>query len=167
MAKKQRDKEEPGSSPLYPSGVHPHHRAAFCPTTSQQLYKLGNRSLGRSLSGPSKTQTTAELKYHIQGFRTSQDSEWRAKASDDPTFSKQKQFLAFKKIPSMVHEYIFILCVWAFCLHVCLYIMCVPGATRGQKRVSDPQELKLQMLLSCYVSARNQTQVLCEIIQCF
>ena len=34
--------------------------------------------------------------------------------------------------------FVFILCVWVFCLHGCLCNMYVPGAQRGQKRLSDP-----------------------------
>lgn len=35
-----------------------------------------------------------------------------------------------------------------FCLHVCLYITCVPDAWGGQNRVSNPLKLKLQMVVS-------------------
>jgi hypothetical protein len=34
--------------------------------------------------------------------------------------------------------FVFILCVWVFCLHGYLCNMYVPGAQRGQKRLSDP-----------------------------
>lgn len=34
------------------------------------------------------------------------------------------------------------------CMHVCL---CVPTAFECQKKESDPLELELQMLVSCYV----------------
>lgn len=34
---------------------------------------------------------------------------------------------------------------WVLCLHVCLYLTSVPGTSRGQKRVSGPQGLELQM----------------------
>lgn len=37
----------------------------------------------------------------------------------------------------------FVLCVWMFCVHACLFTMCVLGALGGQKRVSDPPELEL------------------------
>lgn len=40
--------------------------------------------------------------------------------------------------------------------------VCVPDAYRGQKRVVDPLEIDLQMTVSYFVSARNQTQVLCK-----
>jgi hypothetical protein len=33
-----------------------------------------------------------------------------------------------------------------FCLHVCLCTMYMPRAHRGQKRVSDPLELELQIV---------------------
>lgn len=48
-----------------------------------------------------------------------------------------------------------VLCVWVFCLHVCLCTMCVPGAYRGQKKVLDSLELELQT----DVGARNWTWV--------
>lgn len=43
-----------------------------------------------------------------------------------------------------------------FCLHVCICTTCVSGASRGQKRVSDPVELELQMLLSYHVGSGKQ-----------
>lgn len=33
--------------------------------------------------------------------------------------------------------------------------MCVPGAHRGQAKVSDPLGVELQMFLSCHVGAGN------------
>lgn len=45
-----------------------------------------------------------------------------------------------------------------FCLHVCLYVMCMPSTFRGQKRVSGLLELELQMVMNCYVG-ENQTWV--------
>lgn len=33
---------------------------------------------------------------------------------------------------------------------------CVPGASRGQKRVSDPVELELQMLVNYHVGSGKQ-----------
>ena len=51
---------------------------------------------------------------------------------------------------------------WVLCLHVCIY-MCICLVThRGQKRALEPLELELQMVVSCYVGARNQTWVLCK-----
>lgn len=38
----------------------------------------------------------------------------------------------------------FNLCVWVSCLCVCLCTTCVPGTSRGQKRVSDPLKLESQ-----------------------
>lgn len=35
--------------------------------------------------------------------------------------------------------------VYKVSLHVCLYIMCMPGAHRNQKRIPDFQELELQL----------------------
>lgn len=43
-----------------------------------------------------------------------------------------------------------------FCLHVCICTTCVPGASSGQKRVSDPVELELQMLVSYHVGSGKQ-----------
>jgi hypothetical protein len=56
--------------------------------------------------------------------------------------------------------YIFYLCVWVFCLHICLGIMSVPDVCKGQKRASDPLELELPTAMSCHRSAKNQTQIL-------
>ena len=47
------------------------------------------------------------------------------------------------------------LCVWMLCLHICLFITCVPGAHRSQKRESDPLELEVQMVVSYYVGPGN------------
>lgn len=33
------------------------------------------------------------------------------------------------------------MCVWVFCLHVCLHTMCISGAYMGQKRATDHLEL--------------------------
>lgn len=41
-----------------------------------------------------------------------------------------------------------------------VYIMYIPGAHRGNKRVSDPMGLELWITVNCYVSAGNQTRVL-------
>ena len=43
--------------------------------------------------------------------------------------------------------FIFILYVWLFCLIICGYTSCMPGALGSQKRVSDPLELELQMVV--------------------
>lgn len=40
-----------------------------------------------------------------------------------------------------------------FCLHVCMCIICMPFAHRGQKRASGTLELELQMVESYYVGA--------------
>lgn len=51
----------------------------------------------------------------------------------------------------------FILCVLVFVLllHICLCIMCVLGASGGQKRASEPQELAERL----NVGAENQNRV--------
>lgn len=49
------------------------------------------------------------------------------------------------------------LCVWVFSLYACLCSMCVPGASGGQKMVSDIFELKLQMAVSFHMGAGNRT----------
>lgn len=38
--------------------------------------------------------------------------------------------------------------LYVFCLHVCLYTICISSAQRGQKRVWDPRELELYMVTS-------------------
>lgn len=43
------------------------------------------------------------------------------------------------------------------CLHVFIYSMCMSDACRDQK-VSDPLRLGLQIVWSCHVSTKNQTQ---------
>lgn len=48
------------------------------------------------------------------------------------------------------------------CLHVYLCTVCMPDTSGGQKRVSDPQGLESQIVLSLHVSARNQILVLCR-----
>jgi hypothetical protein len=52
---------------------------------------------------------------------------------------------------------LFVLCVWVFCLHVCLCPTCMAGVCEGQKRALDPLKLELQMLVNHYVGAGNQT----------
>lgn len=43
------------------------------------------------------------------------------------------------------------------CFHVCLYAMCMPSASRGQKKKSDPLGLESQIVVSHCVGAENQT----------
>lgn len=43
----------------------------------------------------------------------------------------------------------------AFGLHVCLRIMCMPGAQEGQRRASELLEVKLQIFTNCLLGARN------------
>lgn len=45
----------------------------------------------------------------------------------------------------------FISCVWAFSLHVCLCTTCMSGVHRYQKKMSDPLELELWMVVSFQV----------------
>lgn len=51
-------------------------------------------------------------------------------------------------------------------MSICLRVyVCVPRAChalRGRKRASYPLGLELQMVQSCHVGARSQTQVLCK-----
>lgn len=47
----------------------------------------------------------------------------------------------------------FILCVWVFCLRVCLCTMCVPGAHESQKRALYPLVPELQTVVSYCVGA--------------
>jgi hypothetical protein len=45
--------------------------------------------------------------------------------------------------------------------------VCMPGAQGDQKGAPNALELKLETLVSHYVGAGNQTQVLCKDSQCF
>ena len=49
-------------------------------------------------------------------------------------------------------------------LFACMYVytMCMPGAHTGQKRVSDPLELELQMSMSHHAGAENQICIHCR-----
>lgn len=40
------------------------------------------------------------------------------------------------------------LCVWVFCLHICLRSTCVPGACGSQKRVLGSLQLELQTVVA-------------------
>lgn len=44
-----------------------------------------------------------------------------------------------------------IFCVWLFCMHICLCLICMPDTCRGQKR--DPLELNLHMVVSHHICA--------------
>ena len=48
------------------------------------------------------------------------------------------------------------------CVYECMYTMHMPGACRGQKRVSYTQNLELQTIVSHLVAWLNRTQVLCK-----
>ena len=43
------------------------------------------------------------------------------------------------------------LCIWMFCLCVCLYTLHTPDARRGPRRALDALELELQMVVSHFV----------------
>lgn len=58
------------------------------------------------------------------------------------------------------HVYLLVQHVHAWC------IMCVRSALRGQNRMSDPLELKLQMVVGCSIGTGNQTQVLWKNSHC-
>lgn len=54
--------------------------------------------------------------------------------------------------------YLFVIfCAWVLCLHMCISTTCVPGTCKGLKKVSDPQELDLQTVVSLCVDAGNGT----------
>lgn len=58
----------------------------------------------------------------------------------------------------------FILHVWSFYLHLCMFTTCVLGACGGQERVSDALELQLQTVLTHHVGTANCTLVVCKSI---
>lgn len=47
--------------------------------------------------------------------------------------------------------------VWVFCLHARLCITCTLGGHRGQKKVSNPLEGEIQLLVSYNIGAGNWT----------
>lgn len=49
----------------------------------------------------------------------------------------------------------FILCMWVFCLYVCLYTLCMLIACRRQKRVSGVLELEFQIVVNCHMNAES------------
>lgn len=56
--------------------------------------------------------------------------------------------------------------VWLFCLHSMSAHHVCAWCLWGQKRMSHPLELELQMVLSHYLGAKNWTWVLCQSSQC-
>jgi hypothetical protein len=50
---------------------------------------------------------------------------------------------------------LFTLCLWVFCLHVVICTMCIPCASKGQKKVLGTLELELQMVVDYHVGALN------------
>lgn len=48
------------------------------------------------------------------------------------------------------------------CLHVCICTTCVSIVHGGQKKLSNPLELKLQIIVIRHVGAGNQIWVLCK-----
>jgi hypothetical protein len=63
-------------------------------------------------------------------------------------------YVIFIMLICALNFYSQILCVWVFCLHVCLYIACMSGVSRDQK-TSDPLELNTQMVVSHHVGTGN------------
>lgn len=49
--------------------------------------------------------------------------------------------------------------LWVFCLRVCLYTTCVPGAFREPKKKLYHLVLKLEVFGACHIDAGNQAQV--------
>ena len=47
-------------------------------------------------------------------------------------------------------------------MYICLCATYMPGACRGQKKASDPMQLKLQTAVSCHTGAGSRTQALCK-----
>ena len=66
----------------------------------------------------------------------------------------------------MIFKEIIIFSTWMFCLCVCLCASCLPSTVGDQKRMSDPLELALQMVVSSHVGAGNPTQILWKSSQC-
>jgi hypothetical protein len=56
--------------------------------------------------------------------------------------------------------------VYHVCMYVCMYIMCISGAHRGQKMALIPLELELQMPVSHQIDPENVSQVLCKSSKC-
>lgn len=53
------------------------------------------------------------------------------------------------------------------CVHACMCTPCMPDAQEGQKTVSDPLEVELQMVVSQRVGVGNQTLVFPKTDKCF
>lgn len=49
-----------------------------------------------------------------------------------------------------------------FCLHVYMWVVCLPGAKGGWKRASDLVKLELQIVVKHHVVAGNRTLVICK-----
>lgn len=65
-----------------------------------------------------------------------------------------------------VSTFIFILCVWVFCLHVGLFAICMPGALRSQEKTLSPWSWNYKMIVSCYVGAENRSQAFWKSRKC-
>jgi hypothetical protein len=61
--------------------------------------------------------------------------------------------IKWQTVYNLIFLFGFILCGKVFCLHLYMYTMCIPGAQRGQKRVSEALQLKLQIVVSHHVTA--------------
>lgn len=86
----------------------------------------------------------------------------------------------FLKIPCFVYLFLHNFCfVWflklylfhfmcmIICLHVCMFTICVPGASpRSLKRESNSLKLKVKKVVSLHAGTGSQTQVLWKNIQC-
>lgn len=54
------------------------------------------------------------------------------------------------------------LCLWVFCLYICLYTRCISGIHGGHKRALNPQGLALWMVVGHHAGTGNGTWVLCK-----
>lgn len=45
--------------------------------------------------------------------------------------------------------------MYVFCIHICMFTICVPHDHRGQSRASNPLWLRLQMVVSPHVGPEH------------
>lgn len=84
--------------------------------------------------------------------------QWGKERTDSvaPSFDLYTYAVAYVQLPPYTLG-LHILCVWLFCLQVWVWKTCMPDAHGGKKRVTNPLELELQMIMSYHVGVVNQT----------
>ena len=87
-----------------------------------------------------------------RGTLRPEDQEFKAIPNTKKEKKKKKEIHPFNVTELWLS---FILCVWMFCLHVCMCTVCVPGALEVRRALKSLKLEFIQMVASHHVGAEN------------